>query len=213
MGARRRVRRASARRRAAGYTLVEVMMSLAVLATGAVGILGIHQAVMRGNYEARQVATATHIASTWIERLQRDAVGWSRGGPTLVGSFNPTIDLARTHWLQNVPARGAAAPWFVPVAAGTQRATFDHFGRDTAITEDMRYCTNVRLEWVYEAQAMRADVRVWWTRNTPSARVRELAGCNGGDLETLHLRRRDVGFVNASTVIRWVAPPEAGGAT
>lgn len=210
MRARRRPR-ALSRRKTDGYTLVEVMMALAVLATGAVGILGIHQAVMRGNYEARQVATATNIASTWIERLQRDAVGWSRGGPSI--TFSPATDLLQTRWLRSVPARDAAPTWFVPAAAGDQRATFDHFGRDTAATDEMRYCTNVRLQWVYFGQAMRADVRVWWTRRTPSAQVGGLAGCNGGNLETLHTRRRDVGFVNASTVIRWVAPPAAGGGT
>jgi len=200
MRARRRARRQD------GYTLVEVMMALAVLTTGAVGILGIHQAVMRGNFEARRVATATHIASTWIERLQRDAVGWSRGGPSI--TFTPATDLAQTRWLRSVPARDAVPIWFVPTAAGNQRATFDHFGQDTAVTADMRYCTNVRLQWVYFGQAMRADVRVWWTRSTPSAQIAAFAGCNGGDLETLGTRVRDIGFVNASTVIRWVAPPQ-----
>lgn len=207
MAARRRSRRG----RQDGYTLIEVMMALAVLAAGAVGVLGIHQAVMRGNYEARQVATATHIASTWIERLQRDAVGWSRGGPGI--TFSPATDLARTRWLRSVPARDGAPAWFVPAAAGNMRATFDHFGRDTAVGGDMRYCTNVRLQWVYEGQAMRADVRVWWTRNTPAARVGAFAACNGGNLETLGTRVRDIGFVNASTVIRWVAPPPTGGGT
>lgn len=202
-----------ARRSRAGYTLIEVMMAVAVLAAGAVGIMALQQATMRGNLEARQIATATHLAQTWIERLQRDSVGWSAGGPTVV--FGPTI-LARTQYLNRVPARGAAPTWFVPVppVAGTESASFDHWGRDTRVAAQMAYCTNVRLQWVYQTQAMRADVRVWWARTGPSANTTGLAGCGGGlDPNTLTNRLSDVRFVYASTVLRWTPPAAtAGGA-
>ncbi|AKF03263.1 type IV pilus modification PilV family protein [Sandaracinus amylolyticus] len=200
--------RATRRARRAGYTLIEVMMALGVLTAGAVGVLGLQQAVMRGNLEARQIATATHIASTWIERLQRDAIGWSRGGPGVV--FSAT-DLVHTRYLNRVPAVGDAPVWFEPVMAApaTERATFDHFGRETAVAADMRFCTNVRLQWVYEGDAMRADVRVWWPRRTASAQTAALQGCSAPDLQTLGTRTRDVGFVYASTVIRWTPVPGA----
>ncbi|UJR84328.1 type IV pilus modification PilV family protein [Sandaracinus amylolyticus] len=202
--------RSKRRARRAGYTLIEVMMALGVLAAGAVGVLGLQQAVMRGNLEARQIATATHIASTWVERLQRDAIGWSRGGPSVV--FSPATDLANTRYLSHVGDATDAPEWFVPVMVQTpvtERATFDHFGRETDVAAEMRFCTNVRLQWVYVGQAMRADVRVWWPRRTASAQTAALQGCNGGNLEMLGTRTRDVGFVHASTVIRWTPVPGA----
>jgi prepilin-type N-terminal cleavage/methylation domain-containing protein len=210
MSAQRHVRRRRAAR--AGYTLIEVMMAVAVMTAGAVGIMALHQATMRGNLDARQVATATHLAGTWIERLQRDAQGWSQGGPTAV--FTPLM-LAQTRYLNLVPARGTAPTWFVPgPSTATESATFDHWGRDTLIGGQMEYCTNVRLQWVYVAQAMRADVRVWWARRSPSATGgAALAQCAPGtDPNTLTNRLADVRFVYASTVIRWVPAPAAAGA-
>ncbi|MDQ3031725.1 MAG: prepilin-type N-terminal cleavage/methylation domain-containing protein [Myxococcota bacterium] len=198
----------------AGYTLIEVMMAVAVMTAGAVGIMALHQATMRGNLDARQVATATHLASTWVERLQRDATGWSqaaRPGTTVV----PPLMLANTRYLNLVPALGAAPTWLVPgPSTATESASFDHWGRDTVIAGQMEYCTNVRLQWVYVGQAMRADVRVWWARHNPSVvGGAGLANCGAGlDPNTLTNRLRDVRFVYASTVIRWVPAPAGAAA-
>lgn len=208
-------RRHRRRRARAGYTLIEVMMAVAVMTAGAVGIMALHQATMRGNLDARQVATATHLASTWVERLQRDAIGWSQGARPGTTVPNPLM-LVNTRYLNQVPALGVAPTWFVPgPSTATESSSFDHWGRDTIDAAQMEYCTNVRLQWVYVGQAMRADVRVWWARHNPSAvGGAALASCAAGtDPNTLTNRLRDVRFVYASTVIRWVpAPAGVGGA-
>lgn len=211
MSARSHRRRASRRR--AGYTLIEVMMAVAVMTAGAVGIMALHQATMRGNLDARQVATATQLASTWVERLQRDAQGWSQGARTGTVALPPLM-LAQTRYLNQVPGAGTVPLWFVPgPSTATESASFDHWGRDTIVAAEMEYCTNVRLQWVYVGQAMRADVRVWWARRGPSAvGGAALAGCAPGqNLEALTNRLGDVRFVYASTVIRWVPAPSAVG--
>lgn len=198
------------RTRREGYTLIEVMMAVAVMTAGAIGIMALQQATIRGNLEARQVATATQLASTWIERLQRDAVGWSEAATPGTILVPPTM-LTRTRYLQAVPASGTAPLWFIPgPSTALESSSFDHWGRDTITLGEMEYCTHVRLQWVYVGQAMRADVRVWWARRNPAATSgAALAGCAPGlDPNTLTNRLRDVRFVYASTVIRWI--PRAG---
>lgn len=193
-----------------GYTLIEVMMAVAMMTAGAVGIMALQQATVRGNLEARQVATATQLASTWIERLERDAIGWSEAARPGTTAVPPTM-LARTRYLNGVTAPGAAPLWFVPgPSTATESSSFDHWGRDTIVAAEMEYCTHVRLQWVYVGQAMRADVRVWWARRNPAVTTgAALAGCAPGlDPNTLTNRLRDVRFVYASSVIRWV--PRAG---
>lgn len=195
------------RRRRAGYTLIEVVMAIGVLTAGAVGIMALQQAATRGNMESRQMTTATQLAQRWIERLRRDGLGW-RTGTTVVPV--PVTVLSSTTYLQQVPASGAAAPFFVPVppVASGESANFDYYGRDTTVAADMHYCTNVRLEWLYPGRAMRADVRVWWARRaggTSDDDMADLAGCAPDiDPDTLTTDWR-VRSAYASTVLRYVA--------
>ncbi|MBX3269718.1 MAG: prepilin-type N-terminal cleavage/methylation domain-containing protein [Sandaracinaceae bacterium] len=195
-------------RRNAGYTLIEVMMALGVLTAGAVGIMAMVQASTRGNMEAREMATGTQLAQRWLERLRRDATNWTASSRSL----NPVI-LSRTTYLQTVPNPGTPAAWVVPVppAVGPDRANFDYYGRDTAITTEMHFCTNTRLTWLYVGRSMRADVRVWWLRReggigTDLSRA-ALGQCAPGlDPETLTNDWR-VRMAYASTVIRWTPTP------
>jgi prepilin-type N-terminal cleavage/methylation domain-containing protein len=203
-----RVRVRHAHRRA-GYTLIEVMMAIAVMTAGAVAIMAMHQATTHGNFEARRRTTATELCATWIERLHRDAMQWNVGGPGI--PFSP-LHLSRTQYLRTVTAPGALPRWQVPmprVGSGESFA-FDHWGRDTFVRENMVFCTNLRLAWVYVGQAIRADVRIWWPRTGESARTADLQGCAAGtDPETLTARLRDIHFAYATTVLRWT--PVRGG--
>lgn len=199
------------RRATAGYTMIEVMMAVGVMTAGAVGIMAMTQAATRGNYEARQMTTASLLAQRWVERLRRDGVQWRRGATTA----DPTL-LTDTQYLQEVPDPDTAPSWFVPVpAAGSgETANFDHYGNDLTTGVAPHYCTNIRLAWLYTGRAIRADVRVWYLRRStgagsdPDAEGRtELAGCAPGvDPNTLtgDFRLRSA---YASTVIRYTPPP------
>lgn len=200
-------RRPRRSRRRAGYTLIEVMMAVAIMTGGALALMALHQVTIQGNYEGRQLSTASHAASIWVERLQRDAMFWTTGGPTVVVT---PLTLSGTRYLGNVAAVGALPNWFEPNGPATVRESFafDHWGRDTIVRENMEYCTNVRLQWVYPGQAMRADVRVWYARSTPNAVTGNLQGCAQGLLPaTLDARLTDLQFVYASTVLRWTPLP------
>src|SRR4030095_9410713 len=74
-----------------GYTMMEAMMSLAILGLGATGIIALQKATLVGNSNARNLAAANAIAMGWQERLRTDAIQWNRPGGV--------SDLAETRWL------------------------------------------------------------------------------------------------------------------
>jgi len=194
-------------RKEKGYTLVEVMMAIAVMAAGTVGVFSLQQAAVVGNLEARQMTTATMIARTWLERLKRDALRWNAGSTTAAG-----VNLTGTSYLAGVPAPATAPVWFTPIppALAVESYAFDHYGRDIAPpSAQIEFCAQTRLQWVYPGQTIRGDVRVWWHRHSngsdPNAGNRALyPNCGvGGEAAIGNVIR--VRTVSASTLIRWVS--------
>ena len=65
------------RLRARGYTMVELMMALGILAIGVSGIIAMHKVTVAANQHAKNLAVASHIAQAWQEQLanrDRDAL-------------------------------------------------------------------------------------------------------------------------------------------
>lgn len=189
-----------AHRSQSGYTMVEVMMAMALLTAGAAGIFALQQAATHGNIEAQQMTIGTNVARTWLERMKRDALSWNAGATAAA----PLL-LARTRYLLNVPPVGTAPVWMTPATFADSRASFDHHGREVALGADVRYCAQYRLEWVNVGQAIRADVRVWWHRRgrVGAAAANLYANCGVGAEAAIgnDIRLRSV---TASTVVRWV---------
>lgn len=185
-------------------------MAIAVMTAGALAVMALHQVTTFGNMQSRQLSTATQSAQTWVERLQRDAMRWTTGGPTTL--LSPVL-LANTQYLRSVAAPGAAPEWMTPnPALATESWAFDHFGRDTRVAANMSYCTNIRMQWVYPGQAIRADVRVWYLRSHTGVNAVPFVGCAAGtDPNTLTGQLQTLSFVHTSTVIRWTPMPTVGG--
>jgi len=153
-----------------GFTMIEVMMALTVLAIGMLGIIALQKTTVVSNQEAQQMTVANAIARTWIERLQRDAARWNHPSPK-----SPTSDISDTAWLNAVGAFGSPGSWFRPSASSlepTASPAFDRNGDDVLLTDTVAmvnnaiYCTHVRLRWVYPNQTIRAEVRVFWARRS-----------------------------------------------
>lgn len=187
-------------KRRAGYTLIEVLMAMGVLAAGSVAILGMHQAATRGNMASREVTTANVVAQQWVERLRRDALHWTRSGvagdPTLLGG-TAHLDQVGTQWFvpESNPALG-------------ETANFDFYGRDLTAGAAPHYCTNVRLAWLFPGKSMRADVRVWWVRRSNGAGgAADLANCAPGVAPDALTNNPDVRMVYTSTILRFTPPP------
>jgi prepilin-type N-terminal cleavage/methylation domain-containing protein len=160
------------RSRRRGYTLVEVLVALAILAIGVTGILSMQNAAVHSNRRAQEMTVATNIARRWQERLRTDALEWNRPN-----SRRRDSDLASdTQYLCALVgcAGGAMSPgaWHIPVPRPTsgETAAYDAFGNEVPISSTAaRYCVHLRLTWLVQQSAttqgmIRAETRVWWYR-------------------------------------------------
>lgn len=166
-----------------GYTAVEVLMAMTVMAIGAAAVISMQKASVQGNLEAHEADVAASVARMWVDRLQRDAMQW-----TLPNGDNPTLNNFSNAKLLSTPTYGT---WGLPQAYVTQYQSygFDILGRDlpaadlTATNTGNNivvpvFCVNYRLQWLVpqsipgEPGLIRADVRVLWPRginNQPAA--------------------------------------------
>jgi prepilin-type N-terminal cleavage/methylation domain-containing protein len=141
-----------------GYTLAEVVLAIAVLSVGAVGVVGMQKSVLIGNTQARNLSVANSIAQTWAERLRSDAMAWN--------APNQVDDLGETRWLQAVNT--APGLWVVPTefpGVGSPDADVlgaDKFAADAA--QPSAFCTHFRLTRLYPT-LIRAEIRVFWERS------------------------------------------------
>jgi type IV pilus assembly protein PilV len=146
-----------ARRR--GYTVVELMMALAVFATGVTGVIAMERTVIAANRHSRSLTVANGIAQAWLDQLSVDSSVWQ-------------TNLARTVWLQTIDDPGVNGNWQLPAqSVATVRnfgPTFNVFGKPDAAATD--YCVHIRLTWLSQDQAggtasIRTEVRVFWPRD------------------------------------------------
>jgi type II secretory pathway pseudopilin PulG len=165
------------RSNARGYTSVEVLIAMTLLAIGAAGVIGMQRVTIQGGEDARRFDMATNIANEWIGRLQKDAAFW-RTEPDL--SKLDTMGFANTTWLSTIDAcaKKFCTPLMPAGAPEGLSPAFDVFGRDlpAGITTEAFYCVQYRLTWIAApgpspynrplrpSALMRAEVRVYWNR-------------------------------------------------
>jgi prepilin-type N-terminal cleavage/methylation domain-containing protein len=193
----------SLRRNQRGYTAVEVLSALTLLAIGASGVIGMQRVTLQGSEDARRWDVGTNITNEWLSRLQRDSTQWTEPYPG-----KETLNISTTKWLKQV---GSCFPnWCSPpaaVPAAGMTGSFDIFGRDLLVgTGGATYCAQYRLEWISSPGAaapfsqfalMRAEVRVFWARLELNP-VTECANAtpDAANADTLYH------FVYATTAIR-----------
>jgi hypothetical protein len=148
---------------ARGYTVVELMMALAVFAGGVTGVIAMQRTVITANRHARDMTVANGIAQAWLDQLAVDSTLWQ-------------TNLDQTVWLKSINVAGVAGNWQLPAqslaAARNFGPTFNVFGAsDPAATA---YCVHIRLTWLYQDEtgggrpgsgSIRTDVRVFWLRD------------------------------------------------
>ncbi len=188
------VQRKRAETASLGYTMVEVLMALAVLAVGATGVVAMQKATLLGNVRARNLSTASSLAATWIDRIKIDSLSW-RKKPT--GATTVTD----TRWLKAIgedypQIGGNENTWLRPdIDTGLgYSAAADVRGldiTDTAKTKDAAFCTNIRMVQLLP-NMVRADVRVFWLRNRGTSVSNTVAGTVNG----LELCSGDTGYVS-----------------
>ena len=140
------------------YTVVELMMSLAVFAAGVTGIIAMQRATVSSNQLAKNITTADGVAQAWLSQLAAEGTLWRASG------LSPTI------WLKTVS--GSNGVWQLPSWDATRKfgAQFDGFG--APVETGGVFCAHVRLTWLYGDNAstngnglVRTEVRVFWPRD------------------------------------------------
>jgi prepilin-type N-terminal cleavage/methylation domain-containing protein len=207
----------AASRRRRGFTMIELMMSLAVMTVGAAALFSLQGFIARANLYSRRVTQATEVADRWMERLRTDALLWNAAGASGVGS---------TDYLQNPDACTDSTGWLQPAGdmVNQVNATLGHssasdlYGADVMDLDgehqkSIAFCTHYRLCWLTDVAAgepddrtsLRAEVRVFWTREGSGV---SLAGASPL-CATTNITIGNFHSVHASTIIRYT--PLQGG--
>jgi hypothetical protein len=149
-------------RRTRGYTVVELMMSLAVFATGVTGIIAMQRATVTSNQHAKNLGLATGIAQAWLSQLSADGTLW-------------TTTVTSTKWLTGISTANGVwqlPTWNTDLAFGAQ---FNAFG--APVEANGVFCAHVRMTWLYGDGSpvqpagtpgnglIRTEVRVFWPRD------------------------------------------------
>ncbi len=162
-----------------GFTIVELMMALTILAIGVSGIVAMQKVTLASNQHAKDLALATHIAQAWVEQLNADAAAWNHPSQS-----NTARDIGETNWLGVADTNENV--WFRPsyVAALDFGPSFDALGNvvTDADVANARFCTNIRLSWLYPDTAgnglIRAEVRVFWLREGAGGGINNNSVCD-----------------------------------
>lgn len=144
------------RGRQRGYTLVELMMALALFAIAVVGIISMQKVTISSNAHAKNIAMAQRIAQAWAGQLEMDATEWRN-------AFG-------TGWLND------SNVWQRPAHIATRSfgGAFDALGNplEDKDVAQARFCTHVRMAWLYPPAMdvggngmLRAEIRVFWLKD------------------------------------------------
>jgi Tfp pilus assembly protein PilV len=142
-----------------GYSMIELMVAVALFATGLLGIMAMEIVATKGNKDSHDMTVAVNIAEWWMERLRVESLMW----------YNPAADITdgtRTPMLVALGA-GVTAPngttgWVSPPL----NPRYDKWLRTAAaLTDPGEYCTQYRLSTVVASELIRAEVRVMWWRS------------------------------------------------
>jgi type IV pilus assembly protein PilV len=168
-----------------GYTAVEVLMAMTVMAVGAAGVISMQKASIQGNLDARKTDVANSIARAWIERIKRDAMLWTQPGPS-----NPTGGNLASAPILNAGINTNNGTWFLPLQdialTGSTALSpgFDILGRDLPQADLAKalFCANVRMTWLPVPAApqdlIRVEVRVLWPRGITGNTLPAGGTCN-----------------------------------
>jgi hypothetical protein len=144
--------------------VVELLMALAVFGIGVVGVIAMQKVTSTSNRHAKNLATATHIAQSWLERLAVDASRWDQSHA-----------IANTTWLTATQTMANAA-WQLPAASVTEGfgPGFGALGQPLPApgsAGEIVFCTHLRLTYLIDPVSqpgnglVRAEVRVFWPRD------------------------------------------------
>jgi len=149
------------RSRERGYTIVELMMALAIFGVSVIGIIMMQKVSVTANGHAKNVAMAQRVAAAWASQLEMDGAAWRN---TFAAGF------LNTNGVWERP------PYILNRNFG---AAFDSLGNplqdSDADLKKARFCSHVRMSWLFPNgmdragnAVLRAEIRVFWLREGSS---------------------------------------------
>lgn len=186
------------RRKQDGFTLLEVMITLAVMLVAVMGIVSLERAAIRSNGDSRATSTASANNARWSSIIRRTALTWTTSSAGTAG-----IDYLSAQ-------RGA---WVIPT--GDDSFALDWYGQPTDTEADFRYCTLLRIRDINPAESLRVDIVTFWgalgSGGTSGAeRFTELCaegnGADAGDALFGSSPDTNIRHVRSSIVVRRARP-------
>ena len=195
----------------AGYTMVEVMMGLAILAVGATGIISLQQFAVTGSQNSRAAVTAANVASTWVERLRTEAIDWNNPDnsdlSTMAGTYLKVL-------IQPTNVPNTAVGKWVNLPDNAQTVLGEN--ASAAVPDDAAFCTHFRGTWLGPAgttDTLRVELRTFWAKSGRSVDAECALAADGFDtalndantnvtVGTLARNRGEYGVLYLTTIVR-----------
>jgi type IV pilus assembly protein PilV len=152
-----------------GFTLIEAMIAMLILAVGVLGIASMQTATTGATKAGQDFSHAQGLAERMIELLRTDGLRWTSSGALSTATRFLSAALPATQ------GAGAQSAWTtIPnnaIVATLGGSKVDrNFAPDTQGSPDwaigFRYCVYYRTAWVSPPNALRADVRIAWARDS-----------------------------------------------
>jgi len=179
-----------------GYTIVEVLVVIAITVIGFLAMANLQASVLRANQNSWNTAGAVHLAQHVQEAIRLEGLEWTNDSFSANGGVGQT----KFRYLRHVgaPVVDGTSGWldagFYP--ADTPLALVNQVGRgpyDTGalalVPQDrnQRFCVRFRLTWIIPNFLIRSDVRVLWARPESQAGLYDACpGPEGRDAMEAH---------------------------
>ena len=159
-------------RRVAGFTLVEVLVSIVVLSFGLLGMVGLQAASLQANRDARLQSTAVVLARELAEMMRgnKDEALRSTNNPYLIGRVNSPLAAPTPTYCLSVGGTACTTPgavaqaeltdWLARVEDALPKATIS-ICRDTA-----SFASDGTAQWACTSTSNSDPIliKIGWTR-------------------------------------------------
>ena len=140
-----------------GYTIVEVMVTVAVATLGFIAIVDLQSSSLRGLANARNTTVAIHQAEHFIEMVRAETLQCSPALGTPDCDFLPNDTVGDAFRTYGTNADNALSP------AGISPGDYDSgIVEEFPTTHQRQLCIQYRSTWVIPNRVMRLDTRVLW---------------------------------------------------
>jgi len=155
----------------AGFSLVEVLIVIAITTIGFLALVNLQIGTLRGVGTSRSMMQAVNLSEHFIETLKSEGLPWTGDASVLTSqpAVFPHLRLA------GAPTDGGGSGWVRAYQSTETDSRVGPLGIDDTWNagvamevdpdRERRFCVHYRLTWVVPNYLIRADVRTLWMRD------------------------------------------------